>query len=645
MAKLMSLLEDRSLFGSRPLSHTSDDVGKTKLVSLLDSNDLCELHSREAHSTHSYSETESEREIPLCSCDEHYVNRCSYHENEHHGLNIEIADEFRDLKHLLRTIQRQEVRRYVYHDTQVGKVIEFMSLAKFQITDLQLTGITKMLRDTLSNIRHMRFVDSFDAAFVHNHSASFRRFFTVSFAVHPTIKFNSMACSLPKERPGLLNELTIQECHVDNVFFAALGSALHYSNAVTNLNLQELLIPSRFKDADLHLCWGWLVFGLFHPNSTAKIVDLDLSMNMIRMSDIRIVEGMMSGGHPANVLLLAEYAAAQRRYGKTNKDKILRDDVKRVLIKGIPTRRVFGLVKRGTIVRPLPRTRTAYDIEFDDLIVENERLEVFCLLSKWTCVVIPGFGLGWVPRVAVTELTEIALSPRICSPSALMRSVTCSRMIEDEEAQGMAVPLIALFLQMTAINENLDSLNLSHNRIGNPDCYGIPATEVLHRVLYLCPYLNKLVLEDCQLNDISPLVNAYRRGDCQIQVLDLDSNQLGFRGAFDLALLLINDRDSRADSSLKTLSLLFNDIDAIGTRALLESLQYNKHLQYLGLAYGNTFPEELSDFEFTGERSTWHKNHLFERLATIMVFEQCMGGQPVDEEIMLNMWELLGFHE
>lgn len=311
---------------------------------------------------------------------------------------------------------------------------------------------------------------------------------------------------------------------------------------------------------------------------------------MMRMKDIRLVEGIMSGGHPALVLLIPEYAAALQRYSKSNRDKILREDVKRALLKGIPHRRVFALIKKGTTVRPLPTSKLSQHEVYSDMLVEKELLEVFCILRKWLCVVIPGFGLGWVPRQSAVEMTEIGMSPRICSPATLMRSVSFWNMIEAPDAEGMVVPLITLFFQMTGISDRLEDINISENRIGSPDQFGIPATEILHRIIYFSPYLTTLNLADCQLTNITPLLEAYKKGRCRIRSLNLDSNMLGFRGAFDLAMLLISDSQSPMGSWLTDLSLLFNDIDAIGTRALLEALQYNVHLEHLAIEYGNEFP-------------------------------------------------------
>ncbi|TYZ64192.1 hypothetical protein PybrP1_012074 [[Pythium] brassicae (nom. inval.)] len=590
------------------------------------------------------SETESEPEpLPYCSCDEFYLVRCEYHQGEHHGLSFEIASEFVDLRHLLHTIADQELRRYVFKNTQVGKLMEYLTLKRFPVTTTQLGAITKLMRDRLSHISSLHFVDSLDAGFVQRHRGLFREFLTTAFAVQPVVKLNSLAAALPEETRGLMKELAFQECPMDNAFFAAVGSALHYSNAVTTLDLQQLLVPERVPTAELTLCWAWLAFGLFHPNSTAKVSSLDLSRNMLRMEDIRMVEGIMSGGHPAHVLLIPEYTAALRKYSAFSKDKILHDDIKRILLKSIPQRRMFALIKENTTARPLPTAHIVDDGVFPGMIKNRELLEVFCLLNKWLCVVVPGFGLAWLPRSSVLELSEVAMSPRVCSPASLLKSATFWNMIESHEAEGMVVPLVTLFCQMSGVSEHLESLNLSGNRVGTPEAFGIPASEILRRVLHSSPYLTSLNLSNCQLTDITALVDAYNSGECRIKNLNLDSNELGFRGAFDLAMLLINDDHACDGTWLTSLSLLFNNIDAIGVRALLEALQYNVHLEHLALEYGNTFPPELGDVEFTGDSRTWHEGFLFERLAVLRVFEQRLPDHRLDEVVMENMWELLGF--
>lgn len=590
------------------------------------------------------SETESEPEpLPFCSCDEFYLARCEYHQGEHHGLSFEIADEFLDLRHLLRTIADQEVRRYVFKDTQVGKLMEYLTLKRFPATPAQLSAITKLMRDRLTHISSLHFIDALDAGFVQRHRGMFREFLVTAFAVQPEVKFNSLAAALPEETRGLMKELAFQECPMDNAFFAAVGSALHYSNAVTALDLQQLLVPERIRTNELTLCWAWLAFGLFHPNSTAKVANLDLSRNMLRMEDIRMVEGIMSGGHPAHVLLIPEYTAALRKYSAFSKDKILRDDIKRILLKSIPKRRMFALIKENTTVRPLPTAHIIEEGVFTGMIKDRELLEVFCLLNKWLCVVVPGFGLAWLPRSSVLELSEVAMSPRVCSPASLLKTATFWNMIESHEAEGMVVPLVTLFCQMSGVSEHLESLNLSGNRIGAPESFGLPATEILRRVLHSSPFLTSLNLSSCQLTDISALVDAYHRGECRIKTLNLDSNELGFRGAFDVAMLLINDDHAREGTWLTSLSLLFNNIDAIGMRALLEALQYNIHLEHLALEYGNTFPPELGDVEFTGDSRTWHEGFLFERLAVLRVFEQRSSDHRLDEAVLENMWEFLGY--
>lgn len=629
-------------YHSTPLSSTASSTAST--ASACTASTSTPDSRRKARILRFDSETESEPEpLPFCSCDEFYTDRCEYHLGEHHGLSFEIANEFVDLRHLLHTIRDQEERRYVYKDTQVGKLMEYLTLKRFAITSSQLSAVTTLVRDRLTHITSFQFIDAMDAAFVHSHRAEFRDFLATAFAVQPRIKFNSLAAALPEETRGLVKELAFRECPMDNAFFAAVGSALHYSNTVAKLDLQQLLVPERIPKKDMTLCWAWLAFGLFHPNSTAKVSDLDLSRNMLRMEDIRMVEGIMSGGHPAHVLLIPEYTAALRKYSAFSKDKVLRDDIKRILLKSIPKRRMFARIKENTTVRPLPTAHIIPEGVFTGMIKEIELLEVFCLLNKWLCVVVPGFGLAWLPRSSVLELSEIAMSPRVCSPASLLKSAAFWNMIESHEAEGMVVPLVTLFCQMTGVSEHLETLNLSGNRIGTPESFGIPASEILHRVLHSSPYLTSLDLSNCQLTDISALASAYQRGECRIKTLNLDSNQLGFRGAFDLAMLLINDDHACDGTWLTSLSVLFNDIDAIGIRALLEALQYNIHLEHLAIEYGNTFPPELGDIEFSGDARTWHEGFLFERLAVLRVFEQRSPGHRLDTEVLENMWELLGY--
>ncbi|POM71731.1 Hypothetical protein PHPALM_11656, partial [Phytophthora palmivora] len=121
---------------------------------------------RKFGSTGTYSETESEPEpLPFCSCDEDYFVRCEYHRGEHHGLSFELAHDFVDLKHLLRTIHEQEVRRYVYQGTQVGKVIEFLTLRHFQMNEVQLNSLSRLIRDKMAHVRQIHLIDTLDAIF------------------------------------------------------------------------------------------------------------------------------------------------------------------------------------------------------------------------------------------------------------------------------------------------------------------------------------------------------------------------------------------------------------------------------------------------------------------------------------------------
>ncbi|POM72667.1 Hypothetical protein PHPALM_10584 [Phytophthora palmivora] len=252
----------------------------------------------------------------------------------------------------------------------VGKVIEFLTLRHFQMNEVHLNSFSRLIRDKMAHVRQIHLIDTLDANFIRQHRVAFRRFCTAVFAVHPVVKYNSMAAELPEEQRGLTTHSL------------SIGFATHYSNTVQNIDVQELMDPAQVKEEDLHLCWGWLVYGLFHPNSTAQIEKLDLSRNMMRMKDIRVVEGVISGGHPA------------LRYSKSNRDKILREDVKRALLKGIPHQRVFALIKKGTTVRPLPTSKLSQHEVYSDLLVEKELLEVFCILRKWLCVAVPGSDSG-----------------------------------------------------------------------------------------------------------------------------------------------------------------------------------------------------------------------------------------------------------
>ncbi|GAB9471378.1 hypothetical protein Gpo141_00008593 [Globisporangium polare] len=157
--------------------------------------------------------------------------------------------------------------------------------------------------------------------------------------------------------------------------FAAMCSALRYGCPVEELSLLSTL--NRVSAGDRQQCWRWLAFALFYPRSkrhhesSFHLKKIDLSRIELRVADAKAIKSTLAD--PASELV---YNGSREKGQAAEPVSMCR-------------------VQKGEFVHESPAVTSTCIATID----HNDYKELEVLVrddNGWTCVVVPGFGLGWI---------------------------------------------------------------------------------------------------------------------------------------------------------------------------------------------------------------------------------------------------------
>lgn len=362
--------------------------------------------------------------------------------------------------------------------------------------------------------------------------------------------------SAPRQSVGTtLRSLQLQGNALRARSYASICSAIRRSRSVEELSLAGTL--SLLDPSDREQCWRWLAFGLFHPRPKAnadeqhKLRRIDLSWNPFYPRDVEVFRNTLV--HPAAELVPDNDSDTE---GVTYEDTT-----------GITVR----VVEKGTSVYAKADAASRRVLTAD----EGAQFEVLRHRGAWVCVVIPGFGLGWIfaestVRMERETVESDAPTSRVCYELAMSN-------LSDTDVTSQA--LIAFF---ETVGRQISSLELRHTRFSQ---------SVLDTVLIQCVNLERLDLDGCGFMGASmgTLLDGIRGhlGDHLIS-LNLNSNYIGHQFTERLAVELCNPAGAPA---LRELRLHNNSIGDRGLGSLYDALRVNKTLCILELDSPSGDPE------------------------------------------------------
>lgn len=350
-----------------------------------------------------------------------------------------------------------------------------------------------------------------------------------------------------------LKHLSLAKNDLGSDQYAAIFSALRHSKAVEDLCLASTL--SLVNARDRELCWRWIAFGLtrardgYSEPKRWALNRLDLSDNPLFPMDVDSFSRALQ--NPAAELLRNEDYASERLEDMNLWAKIA------------ATTRIFSA--------PDTESRWLFMIDIE------RKLEVLYILDDWICVVVPGFGCGWVHTESISISEQITCqSTHASSSESVLSELVMNRMQQSETTMPAAIALLQ------TIGSGLSHLSLQHNTMAGAHFAAI---------LESCPNLVHLDLEGCRINDIEPLVRALEqpRTRQQLRSVNLNANLIGYIGATNLAFTL----RSPPFPALETLRLAKNPIGLHGVLGMHTVLGLNKTL--------STFEADFPDEESSGE--------------------------------------------
>ncbi|KAJ0395939.1 hypothetical protein ATCC90586_001674 [Pythium insidiosum] len=199
----------------------------------------------------------------------------------------------------------------------------------------------------------------------------------------------------------------------------ALASALRYNWHLCFLSLGSK--PLRRSDDKFDLAWAWLVFGVLDVTSSSALRELVFSA--LPVGDLS--EYLASDEH-VRWLLETEFPVVKKLIAKDASASFAQ-----------PGREWVTKVKDRAKARQLPKANAqALGVSFSGDL--SYSFEVVMTLSAWTCVIVPGFGFGWLKNADVLGRLERDPVPRRESP---VRSFSPWTFTNDKEAEN-AIRLI-----------------------------------------------------------------------------------------------------------------------------------------------------------------------------------------------------------
>lgn len=316
--------------------------------------------------------------------------------------------------------------------------------------------------------------------------------------VYRTLSVKSLQSVEPRLETLVFERPAFTHRHV-----ASICSALRSSQCLKEVTLAV----QADAESNLAVVWAWIAFGILDPDADARLDRLCIGEIAVRDDDVAIVHRILTSSTPGKDIWELEHG-----------DLPTGDGFELV---AVPARmRVFVRVDVHAAIRVQP---VSYCHVLVPDVLDTNVFEAVILLAAWTCIVVPGYGLGWIQTDAIVaqELTP----QRRCSGDSIEWDAAAFTNVKvlDRPATNVGLRMTGIRQLLHLVGRNLEGLNLPCHRITADD---------LDDILAACPNLTWLNISGNQIDDLSPLVARYRARTCAI-------SSLGFR-SFDASTLAVS---------------------------------------------------------------------------------------------------------
>lgn len=346
----------------------------------------------------------------------------------------------------------------------------FTVLAGMMLKNHDVYGIRELdLEQTLTNAT--KAADAFEALL--------QAIFRSPVATQPIAK--------EKKKSKGLRRVTLRHNPLSVRHFAVICSALRYGCVIEELSLAETMHDNDLTTAERQECWRWLAFGLFYPRSgnlRTRAAPLQFLLRKLDLSGLIRNETDMDAfaealAHPLMIALASQ------------------ENHELQFLSSFSQLSICSL-KPGSTIRQVADSQAAVILTLDGGSEDNggsdaHEFEALCATQcGWIGVVVPAFGLGWVPATQISE-TVVASTGHLF-PSRPYYDLSVSSVAVDIDTTTTEASLKPF---IDSVGPQLTSLNLSHKRFTSHDL------STLTTISTRCVNLQKLVLDNCKFDALA----------------------------------------------------------------------------------------------------------------------------------------------
>ncbi|KAI9991099.1 hypothetical protein PInf_018727 [Phytophthora infestans] len=191
-----------------------------------------------------------------------------------------------------------------------------------------------------------------------------------------------------------LRSLDLTRVGIDSNCLASLCSALRYSSRLTKLSIGHTI---RGAHMNSRLDWAWICLAVFHVDSGCEFAHFDASGLQLPTYVVEILTAMLASPHPGRTVLLLQDGCLPEGEGCEECELP-------------PNARLFVRLLDGAQAWTSPGASIAWPQLLPETLQPSDfEYEVMVRLTDWLCILIPGYGFGWVEYAVVSRMTNIPL--------------------------------------------------------------------------------------------------------------------------------------------------------------------------------------------------------------------------------------------
>jgi hypothetical protein len=313
-----------------------------------------------------------------------------------------------------------------------------------------------------------------------------------------------------------LRSLDLTRVGIDSNCVSALCSALRYPSPLQKLSIGHTI---RGAHTNSRLVWAWIFLAVFHVDSGCELEHLDVSGLQLQAQDVELLAAMLASPHPGRTVVLLQDGRLPEGEGCEECELP-------------PNDRLFVRLLDGSQAWTSPGSSAVWpQLLPGTLHTSAFEYEVMVRLTDWLCILIPGYGFGWVVTSAVRyEVTTASRAANGETARSTLQSLTYRGL---QEESGGVVGLLRL------IGHSLTSLDV-------PQC-GLNSRD-LEAIVDICPNLSRLNMAGNVLADLAPLLRAYEEGRCQLREVGVFVGAVSAAVAAQIQALLVHPNSKCLES-------------------------------------------------------------------------------------------------